>query len=134
MPSSLAAAALQQQSSPIKRRLLPAKPSGTDDGSLVIRREAVVKQLLDFALKWSQTAACAERGQDAAALLSTRLTSLQQLEPAGPTAAPALKALAAARASASSAVKAASCSRTTASGSSRSLRRRGPTPRPCPIR
>jgi len=68
-----------------------------DSSSLIIRREAIVKQLLDFATKWSQAAAPAKRGtRGAVDVLATRLTSLH-LKPA-PTAEPALKALEAARA------------------------------------
>jgi len=56
-----------------------------------------VKQLLDFATKWSQAAAPAKRGtRGAVDVLATQLTSLH-LKPA-PTAEPALRALEAARA------------------------------------
>jgi len=67
-----------------------------DSSSLIVRREAVVKQLLNFADKWSQAAAPTKRGaRGAVDVLATRLTSLHlklQEDPA------ALKALEVARA------------------------------------
>ena len=94
---------------PVKPTLSPSKLLGQpsenlgdntnrgDSSSLIIRREAVVKQLLDFATKWSQAAAPAKRGtRGAVDVLATRLTSLH-LKPA-PAAEPALRALEAARA------------------------------------
>ena len=94
---------------PVKPTLSPSKLLGQpsedlgdntnrgDSSSLIIRRETVVKQLLDFATKWSQAAAPAKRGtRGAVDVLATQLTSLH-LKPA-PTAEPALRALEAARA------------------------------------
>ena len=87
--------------SPSKLRVQPENLGDNsnrgDSSALIIRRETVVKQLLDFATKWSQAAAPAKPGaRGAVDKLATSLTSLH-LKPA-PTAEPALKALEAARA------------------------------------
>ena len=108
-PARRQAKSLRPAYPPVKPTLSPSKLLGqpsenlsdntnrTDSSSLIIRREAIVKQLLDFATKWSQAAAPAKRGtRGAVDVLATRLTSLH-LKPA-PTAEPALKALEAARA------------------------------------
>ena len=87
--------------SPSKLRVQPENLGDNsnrgDSSALIIRRETAVKQLLDFATKWSQAAAPAKPGaRGAVDKLATSLTSLH-LKPA-PTAEPALKALEAARA------------------------------------
>ena len=70
-----------------------------DSSSLIVRREAVVKQLLNFADKWSQAAAPTKRGaRGAVDVLATRLTSLHLKLEEDPAAEPALKALEVARA------------------------------------
>ena len=91
----------EKQLSPSKLHVQPENLGDNsnrgDSSALIIRRETVVKQLLDFATKWSQAAAPAKPGaRGAVDKLATSLTSLH-LKPA-PTAEPALKALEAARA------------------------------------